>query len=74
VIEFTLTKANRIRLARAFRNLTRVDLSVDCAIEGQMGKAFVDKLENPTVFEIELSLFFCYFAGDAHSDGGYDPF
>lgn len=70
MIGYPLTQANRIRLAQAFRHVQRVDLSIDCALEGQMGKAFVDDLEHPTVFEIELSHFFCYFAGNAARSAG----
>jgi GNAT superfamily N-acetyltransferase len=70
--EYALTKGNRIRLARAFRDTPRVDLSIDCAIEGQMGKAFVDDPANPTAWMIEQSGFFCYFAGDAQGAGGYE--
>ena len=64
ITEYPLTKANRIRLARAFKYVPRVDLSIECAIEGQMGKAFVDDLQEPTVFKIQVGPFF-YFAGDA---------
>jgi GNAT superfamily N-acetyltransferase len=70
--EYALTKGNRIRLARAFRDTPRVDLSIDCAIEGQMGKAFVDDPANPTAWMIEQSGFFCCFAGDARSAGGHE--
>jgi len=70
MIGYPLTKANRIKLAQAFRHVKRVDLSIDCVLEGQMGKAFVDDLERPTVFEIVTSGFFCYFAGDASGAGG----
>lgn len=66
IVEYPLTKANRIQLASAFRNVARVDLSIECAIEGQMGKVFVDDLERPRVFKIETGPFF-YFAGDAAS-------
>jgi RimJ/RimL family protein N-acetyltransferase len=69
MIELKLTKANRIRLARAFRGNKRVDISIDCVIEGQMGKAFADDSENPTAFQIEVGPF-RYFAGDARSPGG----
>jgi len=72
VIGYPLTKPNRIKLARAFKNNKRVDLSIDCAIEGQMGKAFADDAKTPTVFEIELGHFFCYFAGNAASVAGYE--
>lgn len=67
--DYPLTKANRIRLARAFRYVPHVDLSIDCAIEGQMGKAFVDNLQEPSVFKIQVGPFF-YFAGDATGPGG----
>ena len=70
VTGYPLTRANRIKLARAFKNNKRVDLSIECAIEGQMGKAFADDARNPTVFEIELGHFFCYFAGNAASAAG----
>ena len=69
ITEYPLTKANRIRLARAFKYVPRVDLSIECVIEGQMGKAFVDDLQEPTVFKIQVGPFF-YFAGDATSPGG----
>jgi GNAT superfamily N-acetyltransferase len=64
ITEYPLTKANRVRLARAFKPVPRVDMSIECAIEGQMGKAFVDDLQEPTVFKIQVGPFF-YFAGDA---------
>jgi RimJ/RimL family protein N-acetyltransferase len=71
MIELKLTKANRIRLARAFRGNKRVDISIDCVIEGQMGRAFEDDSENPTAFQIEVGPF-RYFAGDARSPGGHE--
>ena len=61
--EYPLTRANRIALARAFRDVPRVDLSIDCALEDQMGSAFVDDLENPRAFQIAVGPF-RYFAGD----------
>lgn len=64
--ELSLTKANRIELAKAFRNVVQVDLSIACVIEGQMGKAFVDNVQSPSAFKIEVGPF-CYFAGDATS-------
>lgn len=69
ITEYPLTKAHRIRLARAFSDIPRVDLSIDCAIEGQMGRAFVDDPEEPTAFRIEVGPFF-YLAGDAAGPGG----
>ena len=65
--ELPLSKANRIRLARAFWYVPRVDLSIDCVIEGQMGKAFVDDIQKPTVFKIQIGPFF-YFAGNPNSN------
>ena len=67
--ELPLTKANRIKLASAFRRVPRVDLSIDCAIEGQMGKAYVDDLDHPNVFKIETGPFF-YFSGEPNGAAG----
>jgi GNAT superfamily N-acetyltransferase len=67
--EFPLTKANCIKLANAFQPVPRVDLSIDCALEGQMGKVFVDDLDHPTVFKIETGPFF-YFSGESESAAG----
>ena len=69
IVEYPVTKANRIKLARAFKKVPRVDLSIDCAIEGQMGRAFVDDPEEPTAFKIEVGPFF-YLAGDPAGPGG----
>ena len=67
--ELQLTKANRLQLARAFRHNPRVDYSIDCVIEGQMGRAYTDDLSNPTAYRITIGPFW-YFAGDANSPGG----
>lgn len=67
--ELELSKTNRLKLARAFRHNKRVDCSIDCAIEGQMGRAYVDSPEQPTAYIITVGPFW-YFAGDAHSTGG----
>ena len=61
--ELVLNKANRIKLARAFKYVKRVDCSIDCVVEGQMGKVFVDDPNEPRVFRIQVGPF-CYFAGD----------
>lgn len=66
--ELELSKANRLRLAHAFRNHKRVDCSIDCVVEGQMGRAFADDLRCPTAFRITTGPFW-YFAGDASSPG-----
>lgn len=66
--ELELTKLNRLKLARAFRNNKRVDTSIDCVIDGQMGHAFVDDPSKPTAYRITTGPFW-YLAGDAHSDG-----
>lgn len=69
--ELELTKANRLKLARAFQKNKRVDYSIDCVIEGQMGKAFVDNLVRPTAYRITVGPFW-YFAGEARTPGGYE--
>lgn len=69
MIDFPLTKTNRMRLADAFQRNPRVDLGIDCALEGQMGTALVDDLQVPTVFMIHQPPF-VYIAGDVHSKSG----
>lgn len=64
IIDYPLTKAHRIALARAFRQAPRVDLTLDCVIEGQMGRAYVNDAERPSVFKVRTGPF-VYFAGDA---------
>lgn len=61
-MEYPLTKANRLELARSFRNVPRVDISIECVLEGQMGKVFVDNVEKPSAYKIQVGPFF-YFAG-----------
>ncbi|MBN1667500.1 MAG: GNAT family N-acetyltransferase [Anaerolineales bacterium] len=67
--EFPLNKDNRIRLARAFGDVRRVDLSIQCVLEAQMGSAQVDDLIHPTAFKIKVGPF-AYYAGDFASQGG----
>lgn len=67
--ELELTRVNRLRLARAFRHNPRVDYSLDCVIEDQMGQAFADDPDAPTAFRISIGPFW-YFAGDADGPGG----
>lgn len=69
-LELPLTKANRLRIARAFRDSKRVDLAIDCVLEGQMGRAFVDDLDSPAAFMIVVGGTLHYLAGDARSTGG----
>ena len=69
--ELVLNKANRIKLARAFKNVKRVDCSIDCVVEGQMGKVFVDDPNEPRVFRIQVGPF-CYFAGDPENPTGQE--
>lgn len=71
MLEYPLTRANRIQLARAFRNIPRVDLSIECVIEGQMGKAYVDEVKSPSAYKIQVGPFI-YFAGDAFGEGGQE--
>lgn len=68
-LELELTKANRLQIARAFRHNKRVDFSIECAIEGQLGRVFVDSLHHPTAYQLTVGPFE-YFAGDAHGSGG----
>src|SRR5574339_289278 len=69
--EVELTKTNRLQVARVFQKNKRVDYSIDCVIEGQMGKAFVDNLADPAAYRITVGPFW-YCAGEAHSPGGYE--
>lgn len=64
-----LTRANRLKAARAFRHVPRVDMGIEATIEAQMGKIVVDDEDDPTVFNIDLG-FFVYYAGDVSSDAG----
>ncbi|MCA9903028.1 MAG: GNAT family N-acetyltransferase [Anaerolineae bacterium] len=70
MLPYPLTRPHRLRLAHAFAPIPRVDISIECAIEDQMGKAFVDSTENPQLFMIEQDGFFCYFAGALNSTAG----
>lgn len=72
MISYPLTRPNRLRLARAFARVPRVDISIECALEDQMGSAFVDSTDAPTCFLIEQDGFFGYLAGDFSSDAGHD--
>jgi hypothetical protein len=67
--ELELNKANRLKLAKAFKHNPRVDCSIECVIEGQMGRAFVNNLSTPTAYRITVGPFW-YFAGDVHGAGG----
>lgn len=71
IVPYPLTKANRIRLAGAFRQVPKVDLSIPCVLEAQMGAAFVDDRLHPQVFKIQVGPFL-YFAGNAASPAGGD--
>ena len=44
IIEFPLTKSNRVRLVQAFGKVARVELSIDRMIAEQTGHAHVDDL------------------------------
>jgi len=71
IAEYPLTKVNRIQLARAFRYVPRVDISIECVLQDQMGMAFVDNLETPSAYMIKIGPFH-YFAGDANGAGGQE--
>ena len=64
--ELELTKSNRLKIANAFRGVPRVDMSVQCVVEGQMGKAFVDDLAQSTIYHVVIGPFH-YFAGPSHT-------
>ena len=61
--ELELTPENRDLVARAFESAPRVDLSIDCVIEGRMGRALTDSRSAPTVFELAVGPF-RYFGGN----------
>lgn len=67
-IQLELNKANRIRLARTFGHNKRVDYSIQCVVEGQMGRALVDDPHQPAAYCITVGPFW-YFAGDANGPG-----
>ena len=64
--ELALTKMNRLKIAQAFRDVPRVDMSIPCVVEGQMGEVFVDDLAQPTIYHVVIGPFH-YFAGTAVS-------
>jgi GNAT superfamily N-acetyltransferase len=67
--DYPLTKANRIRLAQAFRDVPRVDIAIDACLEGQMGQAMADDGAHPQAFAIRVGPF-CYLAGASDDDAG----
>jgi GNAT superfamily N-acetyltransferase len=69
---YPLTRPNRLRLARAFAAVPRVDISIECATEDQMGTAFVEALPEPQAFMIEQDQFFCYLAGELGTSARHD--
>lgn len=72
MIPYSLTHKHRLQLARAFASVPRVDISIECALQNHMGKAFVDSVHNPQCFLIEQDEFFCYVAGDLDTDSGHE--
>lgn len=71
ITEYPLTKANRIRLAQAFRDVPRVDISIECVLEDQMGFAYVDDAKLPSAYMIRIGPFH-YFAGDVNGEGAQE--
>jgi GNAT superfamily N-acetyltransferase len=69
MIPYPLTQLSRYRLSEAFKDCRRVDLGIDCLLEGRMGDIFVYDLESPAAFLGRIG-FFCYFAGDPGSAQG----
>jgi L-amino acid N-acyltransferase YncA len=62
--ELELTKINRLKIANAFRAVPRVDMSIPCVVEGQMGQAFVDDLVQPSIYHVVIGPFH-YFSGSS---------
>lgn len=50
MIKLENSKINRLKFARAFSNIPKVDISIECVIENQMGDMFADNEEDPQVF------------------------
>jgi GNAT superfamily N-acetyltransferase len=69
--ELELTKANRLKVAQAFRGNKRVDFSIECVVEGQLGRVFVDDPARPGAYCIRVGPF-GYFAGVAGSAAARD--
>lgn len=67
---YPLTRTNRIQLARLFATVPRVDIAIECVLEDQMGKAFVDAVDDPHYAMIETDGYFCYLAGDFTQPAG----
>jgi hypothetical protein len=44
MIPYPLTQLSRYRLSEAFKDCRRVDLGIDCLLEGRMGDVFVHDL------------------------------
>ena len=63
MVRCPLSRINRIRLARLFHDCPRVDISIDCILNGQMGKAYADNLLQPRAAMLQTGAF-CYFGGD----------
>ncbi len=68
--ELELNRTNRLKLAAAFRQNQAADYPIDCVLEGQMGKAYVDNLAYPLAYCVQVGPY-SYFAGEADSAGGY---
>ena len=63
-----MSRTNRITVARAFSRVPRVDLSIDCVLEDQMGRVYVENPAAPRAFQLRLGPF-NYFAGDPQAPG-----
>jgi GNAT superfamily N-acetyltransferase len=70
LVDYPLNRKHRLIIGRAFRSVTRVDMAIDCAIEGQMGRVVVDDADEPTAFRLEVGPF-CYYAGDPTGPGAH---
>lgn len=68
-VALPLNKGNRVRIARAFKHVPRVDVAIDCVIEGQMGTAIADNAQSPSAIMLRVGSF-VYFGGGAASPAG----
>lgn len=68
MLRSSLTRIDRIHLARLFRDCPRVDISIDCVLQNQMGRAYIDNASHPRSALIQTGQF-CYFGGDPTTSG-----
>ncbi|MBN2081294.1 GNAT family N-acetyltransferase [bacterium] len=65
---YPLTRCNRLARATAFKGVKRVDLTIDCVLEDQLGRAYVDNADAPRAYQLRVGPL-CYFAGVPENGG-----